>query len=78
MITFVVYFCRFVEESFEKFSDYFILDPHLLRVFVYICPEKDFPSLFECIPPIISTVWLAQLVKHAAAGIFNKNEVCRI
>ena len=70
-----MYLCRFIEESFDRFKDHFVLDPLLVRVFVYICPVKDLPSLFERIPPVLSTVWLAHMVKYTAAGIFNKNEV---
>ena len=76
-VYFTVYLCRFIEENFCRFKDQFILDPLLVRVFVYICPKKDLPSLFERIPPVLSTARLVIMVKYAAAGIFNKNEVCK-
>ena len=66
---------RFIEEHFAQFEHLFALDPLLLRVFVYICPKKDLFSLFERIPMVLSTTWLAHMVFYAAAGKFNKPEV---
>jgi len=54
--------CRFVEELFGKFKHLFALDPcFILKVYVYICQKKDLFSLFECIPVVWSTAWLAQM-----------------
>lgn len=69
------YFCRFIAENFDIFEDLFILDPSLLQVFVYICPKKDLPALFERIPPVLSTAWLIRMVSGVSTGLFSKNEV---
>ena len=62
-------------EIFDKFGQFFILDPLLLQVCVYICPKKDLPVLFQRIPPVLSTVWLAHMALFSGAGAFNKSEV---
>ena len=63
-------------EIFDKVEEFFILDPLLLQLFVYICPKKDLPAMFQRIPPVLSTAWLAHMAIYAGAGALNKNEVC--
>lgn len=63
-----------MEEMFDKFEHLCIFDPLLLYVFVYICPRKDLPALFERIPPVLSTRWLEHML-GSYARIFNEKEV---
>ena len=58
-------FYRFMQEFFEKCEHLLVLDPLLLRVLIFICPDKELASLFEKIPPYLSTTWLAYKAFHA-------------
>ena len=55
-----LFFFSFLQEYFEKCEHLFSLDPLLLQVLTYICPDKELAFLFGKIPPFLSTVWLAE------------------
>ena len=58
-------FFRFIQEFFEKCEHLLALDPLLLRVLIFICPDKELAFIFEKIPPYLSTTWLAYKAFHA-------------
>lgn len=65
-------FYRFMQEFFDKYEHLLELDPLLLRVLIFICPDKELASLFERIPPFLSTTWLEY--KAYQAHSMNKPE----
>jgi len=65
-------FFRLIQEFFEKCEHLLVLDPLLLRVLIFVCPDKELASLFERIPPFLSATWLAH--KAYQAHSMNKPE----
>jgi len=61
-----------MQEFFDKYEHLLVLDPLLLRVLIFICPDKELASLFERIPPFLSTTWLEY--KAYQAHSMNKPE----
>jgi len=55
----------FIQEFFEKCEHLLVLDPLLLRVLIFICPDKELAYIFEKIPPYLSTTWLAYKAHQA-------------
>ena len=62
-----------MDAHFKPFQPLFVLDPRLLLTFIYIVPNEDYHSLFEQIPPYLSTTWLSH--KAIMMSRLNANEV---
>ena len=43
---------------------YFDLDPHLLQIFIFLCPLEDLPSLFQSIAPYQAVAGVAKLLQE--------------
>ena len=50
---------RFVDHFYQQLEPLFSADPLLLYDFIYLCPEDDYPRLFEKIPASLSLAWLS-------------------
>ena len=49
---------RFVVKYYDDMEPYFVLDPLLRSVFVYLTPEAEFPLLCKWMPSFLTAAWL--------------------
>ena len=55
---------RFVDAFYNDLKQYFDLDPHLLQIFIFLCPLEDLPSLFQSITPYQAVAGVAKLLQE--------------
>lgn len=54
---------RIMERLYDELVPLMILDPLVLIVFIYVCPEAELPALFARVPSYFATAWLIKSVK---------------
>ena len=64
---------RCVNDLYMDLKPLFSADPMLLHVFIAMCPEEDYLSLFKKIPTYLSLTWVSLLTK--SVGFINWGDV---